>query len=189
IDWGTIRTFADLQKSNIRAVASRLQCSKTNRASTRLIHVINGGEFLERIRNPEFFTNTQLGNYLCLSKSDNSRKELIRLVGLVPKGGQHASAPVTSAWSQLTKGDVQYQIKSLAHLSESCLNGEQIGKQVFKKMIGGKIQKEAAVENTRQVMKLVIAEIKTSTINTAMHGNVMEAFWNVFEKLLPKTSK
>ncbi|CAC5382513.1 unnamed protein product [Mytilus coruscus] len=186
-DWGTIQTLADLKKSNIRAVASRLQCTKTNKASRRMIHVITGGEFLERIGNPEYFTNTQLGNYLCLSKSDNSRKEMTRLVDLVPKSGQPQAAPVTSAWSQLTKGDVQYQMNSLAELSESCLDGEKIGQKVLNKMTGGKIQKEAAVENTKQVMKLLMEEIKTTTINTAMHGNVMEAFWDVFERLLPKT--
>ncbi|CAG2243272.1 unnamed protein product [Mytilus edulis] len=46
-------------------------------------------------------------------------------------------------------GDVQYQINSLAQLSESCLDGEKIGQKVFNKMTGGKIQKEAVVENTK----------------------------------------
>ncbi|CAG2215158.1 unnamed protein product [Mytilus edulis] len=80
-----------------------LKCTQTNKAPRLMIHVITGGEFLERIGQSEFFTNTQLGNYLCLSKSDNSRKEMARLVDLVPKGGQPQAAPVTSALSQLTK--------------------------------------------------------------------------------------
>ena len=34
-------------------------------------------------------------------------------------------------------------------------------------------------------MELVMAEIKKTPMDTAMHGEVMNAFWNVIKTLLP----
>ncbi|CAG2233517.1 unnamed protein product [Mytilus edulis] len=78
----------------------------------------------------------------------NNINKVSKLYKTLQHCGQPQAAPVTSALLQLTKGDIQYQINSLAQLTESCLDGEMIGQKFFNKMTGGKIQKEAVVENT-----------------------------------------
>ncbi|XP_071150301.1 uncharacterized protein [Mytilus edulis] len=127
-DWDTIVSIEDLKNANVRAVTSKLHSVKSNRGDIKLIHVVTGREVIARIQGPEKMSLTQLWDYLCLGNStkiNQNRQKLRKLMDLLPKSKTTIPA-VTSGWSLLTEGDVEYQIQSMMQLTEFLVDKEKI---------------------------------------------------------------
>ncbi|XP_052059088.1 uncharacterized protein LOC127699772 [Mytilus californianus] len=149
--------------------------------------MVDGDEITARVQGPEKMSLHQVGDYLSIGKSNTThqtRKELARLVNLVPQPTNTEPA-VTSAWSMLTNGDVEYQIQSINNITEALVDKEKTKKAVLKKMKGTAAQKKDNIEKTKEIIGHVIQELNKTKVNQAMHGKVFEGFWKTIETMLP----
>ncbi|XP_052702851.1 uncharacterized protein LOC128179458 [Crassostrea angulata] len=152
-----------------------------------MIHLISGDELIERTEAPEKMSLVQLRDYLCIGRSSSGVHNcsgLKQIIDLIPKPWSN-DTPVNPAWSLLTKGDVQYQIKSLSELTESLLDKESIKERVLDNMSGSRAQKEADIENVKEILQVIVQEFHKTDLNKAMHGEVFEAFCQILESLIP----
>ncbi|XP_052079395.1 uncharacterized protein LOC127717680 isoform X1 [Mytilus californianus] len=160
---------------------------KTNKTEKRMIYMVKGDEITARVQGPDRMSVHQIGDYLTIGKSNTTQqnqKELSRLVNLIPKP-TNIVPPITSAWSMLTNGDVDYQVQSLNTLTEALVDKEATKKAVCKKMKGTSAQKKGDIEKTKEIVGHVIAELNKTNVNKAMHGKVFEAFWKTIQTMLP----
>ncbi|XP_071123345.1 uncharacterized protein [Mytilus edulis] len=186
-DWDSIVSIEDLKNANVRAVTSKLHSVKSNRGDIKLIHVVTGREVIARIQGPEKMSLTQLGHYLCLGNStkiNQNRQKLRKLMDLVPKSKTTIPA-VTSGWSLLTEGDVEYQIQSMMQLTEFLVDKVKIKDEVLESLAGTPAQKAGHIEKTKEIIGQLIKSMNRTELNNAMHGKVFEAFGTILETMLP----
>ncbi|XP_052097372.1 cilia- and flagella-associated protein 251-like [Mytilus californianus] len=156
-DWNEITSFEEFRIANIRPVRSRLQSMKTNKTEKRMIYMVKGDEITARVQGPDRMSVHQIGDYLTIGKSNTTqqnRKELSRLVNLIPKP-TNIVPPITSAWSMLTNGDVDYQVQSLNTLTEALVDKEATKKAVCKKKKGTSAQKRVTLKKLKKLLAML----------------------------------